>query len=452
MTLTAELSMAKDTLLEDLTIYAVGGCVRDRLLCHPVRDWDYLVVGATPDEMLRRGFRQVGADFPVFLHPETGEEYALARTERKVAPGYRGFQADASPGVTLEDDLARRDLTINAIAEAADGRVIDPFGGRRDLAAGVLRHVGPAFRDDPVRLLRVARFRARYGFDVAPETLQMMRDMVAAGEVDALVPERVWQETLKALGEVQAPLFFETLRECGALARVFPEIDRLFGVPQPPAHHPEIDTGLHTLMVLDVACSLTEDPLVRFAALVHDLGKGVTPEEEWPRHIGHEKRGVAEVERLCRRLKVPNDYRELGRLVSEHHLRAHNALTMTPRKVARLFEAVDAYRRPGRFEQFLIACEADARGRAPAETWQEPDVLERRKHYRKPYSQARHLQRLLKAAQGVSGAELAQAGLSGERLRQALHAGRVRAIGLAAGENASQIKSETPSSAREAGL
>ncbi|MGB4947594.1 MAG: multifunctional CCA addition/repair protein, partial [Candidatus Competibacter denitrificans] len=349
-----------------MEIYLVGGAVRDELLGLPVKERDWVVIGATPDDLLARGFQPVGKDFPVFLHPQTREEYALARTERKTAPGYYGFDIQAGAEVTLEEDLRRRDLTINAIARDTTGRLIDPYQGRRDLEARRLRHVSPAFAEDPVRILRLARFTARYaelGFQVAPETMALMRAMVADGEVDTLVPERVWAETVRALSEPRPELFFETLRACGALAVIFPEIDRLFGVPQPAAHHPEIDTGVHTLMALAQAVRSQADVVTRFAVLVHDLGKGTTPPEEWPRHIGHEQRGADLVRGLCHRLRVPNMFRELGVLTARYHTHCHRALELRPKTLLKILQAMDAFRKPQRFAHFLLACEADARGR-----------------------------------------------------------------------------------------
>ena len=400
-----------------LKVYRVGGAIRDHLLGLPVEDQDWVVVGATPEEMRARGFREVGRDFPVFLHPETGEEYALARTERKVAPGYHGFTVHAAPEVTLEEDLRRRDLTINAMAETPDGRLIDPYGGYRDLQGRTLRHVSPAFAEDPLRILRVARFAARLaplGFHVAGETLALMRRMVEAGEVDALVPERVWKETERALGEARPTDFVRTLRDCGALARLFPEIDRLFGVPQSPRHHPEVDTGIHTLMVLDQACRLTTDTRVRFAALVHDLGKGLTPREEWPRHPGHEARGVELIEALCRRLRIPRAYRELACPVARYHTRCHRAAELRPATLLETLQALDALRRPRRLEPFLLACEADARGRRGFEDH--------------PYPQARILRRALAAALTVSPQALVAQGLQGAALGEALRQQRLQAI------------------------
>jgi len=342
--------------------------VRDRLLERPHVERDYVVVGATPEQLLALGYRPVGKDFPVFLHPETGEQYALARTERKTGPGYYGFATRFSPDVTLEEDLARRDLTVNAMAQTTTGEIVDPYGGRRDLEARVLRHVSPAFVEDPLRVLRVARFAARFaplGFTVASETMQLMRAIVASGELTALVPERVWVETERALGEVRPAEYFHVLRSCGALAAVFPEVDALFGVPQPPQWHPEIDTGLHSMQVLEVAAELSPDTSVRFAGLVHDVGKGLTPRDEWPRHLGHEESGAKLIERMSARLRIPNDHRELAVLVARHHARAHRVAEQRPGTVLDLLELTDAFRRPERFERFLLACEADARGRGP---------------------------------------------------------------------------------------
>ncbi|HEY0721228.1 MAG TPA: multifunctional CCA addition/repair protein, partial [Gammaproteobacteria bacterium] len=335
-----------------MQIYLVGGAVRDKLLGVEPRDRDWVVVGATPAEMLAQGYRPVGKDFPVFIHPETGEEYALARTERKTAPGYHGFEFHADPAVTLEEDLRRRDLTINAMAMDGAGNLIDPFGGAEDLRNGRLRHVSPAFAEDPVRILRLARYAARYahwGFRVAHATHALMKQMVENGEVDALVAERVWQEMENALGEPTPSRFFEVLRNCGALARILPELEALFGVPQPKHHHPEVDTGLHTLLVLDQAARLSTDTRVRFAALVHDLGKGTTPREEWPKHIAHEHRGVELVNALCERLHIPNDYRELAQIVTRYHGVYHRVEELRASTLHDTLEAVDAFRRPERF-------------------------------------------------------------------------------------------------------
>lgn len=346
--------------------YLVGGAVRDELLGYPFKEKDWVVVGATVDDMLASGYQQVGKDFPVFLHPETKDEHALARTERKTAPGYKGFAVHASPEVTLEEDLIRRDLTINAIAKDESGAFIDPYNGIADINNKILRHVSDAFAEDPVRILRIARFMARYahlGFSVAGETMALMKNMVTAGEVDALVPERVWQEMEKALAEKNPMSFIETLRECGALKSIMPELDRLWGVPQPEEHHPEIDTGIHTMMVLEQACQLSNDPQVRFAALVHDLGKGATPKEQWPRHINHEARGADIVLEVCKRMRIPNDYRDLAERTARFHLHYHRALELKPETVVKTLEQLDAFRKPERFEKFLLASEADARGR-----------------------------------------------------------------------------------------
>jgi tRNA nucleotidyltransferase (CCA-adding enzyme) len=353
-----------------MQVYLVGGAVRDALLGLAVKERDWVVVGGTREELLRLKYREVGRDFPVFLHPETHEEYALARLERKVAPGYRGFSVEFGPAVTLEEDLARRDLTINAVAQSADGTLFDPYGGKRDLDARVLRHVSPAFVEDPVRVLRVARFAARFaplGFHVAAETLELMRAMVERHEVDALVPERVWQETEKALREPKASEFFRVLRACGALRPIYPEVDALFGVPQPAQWHPEIDTGVHTLMVLDQAALLSGDLKVRFAALVHDLGKGSTPRAEWPSHRGHEERSVSLIEALAERLRLPGEYRDLCVIVARYHGIVHRAFELRPNTILDFMERADAFRRPERFAQALLACEADSRGRAGLE-------------------------------------------------------------------------------------
>lgn len=346
--------------------YLVGGAVRDRLLGRPVRERDFVVVEATPEQLLALGFRQVGADFPVFLHPVTQDEYALARTERKTRPGYRGFVVHAAPDVTLAEDLRRRDLTINALAEDESGRVIDCFGGLADLEARVLRHVSDAFCEDPVRILRVARFAARFadlGFTIAPETLALMGAMVKAGEVDALVPERVWQELDKALAEPKPSRFFEVLRQCGALARLFPEVDRLWGVPQPLKWHPEVDTGVHAMLVLDMSARLSDRTEVRFAALGHDLGKGTTPAEILPGHKGHEERSVDLIQALCARFRVPTRYRELAVIAARYHGLVHKIGELRPGTILEVLEGADAFRRPERFALMLKVCEADYRGR-----------------------------------------------------------------------------------------
>ncbi len=398
-------------------VYLVGGAVRDMLLGLPVKERDWVVVGATPEEMIKEGFRPVGKDFPVFLHPKTHEEYALARTERKVGPGYKGFVFHAAPDVTLEEDLKRRDLTINAMAMTEGGEIIDPFGGLEDLRRGILRHVSPAFAEDPLRILRVARFAARFGFEVAQETLALMRGMVEAGEVEALVPERVWKEIERALAERLPGRFFEVLRACGALAHLFPEIDRLFGVPQPRRHHPEIDVGIHTLMVLARAAALSDDPRVRFAALCHDLGKGLTPPQEWPRHKGHEERGLALVEGLCRRYRAPNAYRRLALHVARYHGDAHKAFELRPQTFLKILNAIDALHHPERLEQFLAACQADYQGRP----WFEG----------RPFRQGALFRRAREAAASVTSEPFRAKGLKGPALGQAIHKARLAAIARA---------------------
>src|SRR5690242_12111002 len=360
-----------------MQVYLVGGAVRDRLLGRPVKERDWVVVGASPEELERQGFVPVGREFPVFLHPQTHEEHALARLERKVAPGYRGFTTQFSPDVTLEEDLRRRDLTINAMAETPGGEIVDPYGGRRDLDARLLRHVSDSFTEDPVRVLRVARFAARYaelGFRVAEETVALMRSMTDSGELEALVPERVWQETERALGESRPDVFFETLRECGALGVIFPELAALYGVPQPPRWHPEIDTGVHVMLALRYAADAGAAVTVRFAVLTHDLGKARTPRERWPSHHGHEDLGVPLIEALCDRLKVPNGHRELAVLAARYHTHVHRALELKPATVLTLLENCDALRRPERFAELLLACEADARGRTGRESEPYPQV------------------------------------------------------------------------------
>ncbi len=374
-------------------IYCVGGAVRDKLLGLPVQDHDWVVVGSTPEAMAAQGFSPVGKDFPVFLHPETHEEYALARTERKTARGYQGFAVYAAPDVTLEQDLLRRDFTINAIAEDADGNLIDPYNGVSDLRAGILRHVSPAFGEDPVRILRAARFAARFGFTIAPGTLELMRDMANNGEVDALVAERVWQELSRGLMEDKPSRFFETLRSCGALSKIIPEVDALFGVPQPEHYHPEIDCGIHTMLVIDDAARHGYALDVRFAALTHDLGKATTPKDILPRHIGHEQRSVVLVEKMSRRLRVPSECRELTLLAARFHGDIHRAKELRPATVAKLFQSTDAWRRPERFERLLQVCTSDARGR----TGHEDDG----------YPQAEYLIKLLAAARAVDTGRIA---------------------------------------------
>ena len=400
-----------------MQVYLVGGAVRDRLLGREVSERDWVVVGATPGELERAGFIPVGRDFPVFLHPKTKEEHALARLERKVAPGYRGFTTEFSPDVKLEDDLRRRDLTINAMAQDGSGNIVDPYGGQRDLEARLLRHVSEAFAEDPVRILRVARFAARYaplGFHVADETLALMRQMVADGEANALVAERVWTETEKALGEPCPDVFISVLRDCGALKVVYPEIDGLFGVPQPEKWHPEIDTGIHQLMALREAVKLGGGVAVRFAVLMHDLGKGVTPADKLPSHPGHEDAGVALVEQLAARLRVPNHLRELAVMTARYHTHVHRASELRADTVLKTLEGCDALRRPERFEDFLLACESDARGRKGLET---------RDYPQRPYFAAA---RAAVAAVILTPEE--RIGLSGEQIGQELRKRRVAAI------------------------
>lgn len=394
--------------------YLVGGAVRDKLLGLPVKDRDWVVVGATPEQLLARGFRPVGRDFPVFLHPETGEEYALARTERKSARGYKGFTFQTSTAVTLEQDLKRRDLTINAIAEDEAGRRIDPFNGVADLKRGILRHVSAAFVEDPLRVLRVARFAATFGFKIAAETRALLRAISASGELDTLTPERVWAEFEKALGGGHPTRFILTLRDSHALKILFPEIDILFGVPQPAEYHPEIDAGLHTLMSLNQAARLSADPVVRFAALLHDLGKGNTPRAELPRHPGHEARGARLVEQLCGRYRIPKKYAELAAIVARFHLDCHRVRELRAGSVLKKLEQLDAFRRPRRFQQFLLACEADARGRTGFED--------------RAYPQADYFRQALAAANRVDTALLQAEELTGKALGDAIRRERITKI------------------------
>ncbi|TFZ07266.1 multifunctional CCA addition/repair protein [Ramlibacter henchirensis] len=399
--------------------YMVGGAVRDALLGLPVNDRDWVVVGATPEEMVMAGYLPVGRDFPVFLHPETREEYALARTERKTGRGYHGFAFHAEPGVTLEEDLARRDLTINAMAQDGHGRLIDPFGGQMDLRARVLRHVTDAFREDPVRILRLARFAARFAdFSVAPETLELMRAMVEAGEADALVPERVWQELSRGLMEHRPSRMFEVLRECGALERLLPEVDRLWGVPQRVEYHPEVDTGVHLMMVLDMSARLQAGLPVRFACLTHDLGKGTTPESVLPKHIGHEERSARLLKKVSQRLRVPVECNELADVVAREHGNIHRSSEFGAAAVVRLLERCDAFRKPQRFADVLLACECDARGRLGLEE--------------REYAQKARLLGALRAAQQVSTSDIAAAahaqGVAGPRVGELIHQARVEAV------------------------
>ncbi|RLK35918.1 multifunctional CCA addition/repair protein [Cupriavidus plantarum] len=405
-----------------MQVYAVGGAIRDELLGKPSQDRDYVVVGATPDEMERLGYKPVGKDFPVFLHPQTRAEYALARTERKTAVGYKGFAFYCGADVTLEDDLVRRDLTINAMARAVDaegnlvGPVVDPYGGQRDLAARQFRHVSDAFAEDPVRILRAARFAARFhDFTVVPETVALMRAMVEAGEVDALVPERVWQELARGLMEARPSRMFDVLRECGALARLMPELDRLWGVPQRADYHPEVDTGVHVMMVLDYAASIGASLPVRFAALVHDLGKGTTPADILPRHLGHEERSVTLLEQVCKRLRVPNECRELALVVAREHGNIHRSLGFGAAAVTRLLERCDALRKPERFAEALRACEADARGRLGFED--------------RDYPQSARLLDALDAAASIdAGAIARECADDVSQIKSRVHAARVAAV------------------------
>lgn len=405
------------TVTADLRTYLVGGAVRDRLLGRAVDERDFVVVGATADDLLARGFQQVGKDFPVFLHPHTRDEYALARTERKTAPGYHGFSVHADPDVTLEEDLQRRDLTINALAEDPSGILIDPYGGLADLRARVLRHVSPAFAEDPVRILRVARFAARFddlGFEIAPETMELMRAMVEAGEVDALVPERVWQELARALGEDRPSRFFEVLRECGALVRLLPELDRLWGVPQPAKWHPEIDTGVHVMLVVDMAARLSPSLEVRFAALCHDLGKGTTPADVLPSHKGHEERSVDLLDAICDRFRVPSRCRELARITARYHGLVHKVDELRATTILDLMEGSDAFRRPDRFHQMLTACEADYRGRTG--------------YADRDYPQGETLRRLRRAVAAVDVGTIARAAREPGLIPQHIRAARVAAL------------------------
>ncbi|RKZ72277.1 MAG: multifunctional CCA addition/repair protein [Candidatus Parabeggiatoa sp. nov. 1] len=397
-----------------MKIYQVGGAVRDKYLERPNKDKDWAVVGATPEMLLELGYTPVGRDFPVFLHPTTHEEYALARTERKTKPGYTGFSVYAAPDVTLKEDLLRRDLTINAMAIDSDGQLIDPFNGLTDLRAGILRHVSPAFVEDPVRILRVARFAARFGFRIADETMALMKEMANNGEVDALVAERVWQEMVLALGEPQPHQFVEVLRHCGALARIFPEIDRLFGVPQSAEYHPEIDTGVHVMLCLQQARQITSDTQVLFAVLTHDLGKGTTLSSEWPKHAGHEERGVELIEALCQRYRVPSQHRDLAVLVARYHTHCHRVAELSPETLLNTLQGLDAFRRPERFEQFLLAAEADSRGRSG--------------FAEQPYPQAAQFRRAFEVAGQVEVAAVIADGFQRAAIGEELRLRRVQAL------------------------
>ena len=395
--------------------YVVGGAVRDELLGFSVKDKDFVVVGSTPEAMIAAGFKPVGKDFPVFLHPKSHDEYALARTERKTAKGYKGFVVHASPEVTLEQDLARRDLTINAIAKADDGRLIDPFNGLADIQSKTLRHVSEAFAEDPVRILRAARFAARFTeFNLAPETMILMRQMVQAGEVDALVAERVWQELAKGLMEAAPSRMFDVLRECGALKKILPELDRLWGVPQPAQHHPEVDTGIHVMMVIDYAASQDFSLPIRFAALMHDLGKGTTPTDILPKHIGHEERSFNLVRDVCKRIKVPNDCKELAQIVAKFHGKLYQSLQMKPSTLLSFLIELDAIRQPARFNDFLKACEADSRGRAGLENC--------------PTPAADLMLKVLEAASSVDAGAVASAFTAPEDIKIAVFEERLNAV------------------------
>ena len=400
-----------------MEIYLVGGAVRDKLLGFPVIEKDWVVLGETPESMVKQGFRPVGKDFPVFLHPQSHDEYALARTERKTAPGYKGFSVHASPEVTLEQDLIRRDLTINAIAMTPQGQLIDPYGGQQDLEKRIFRHISPAFAEDPVRILRVARFAARYGhlgFTLAEETRELMQAMVAAGEVDFLVPERVWAELFKALKEPTPSAFFYTLKNCTALEKIFPEIDRLFGVPQPERHHPEIDTGIHSMLCLDQAVLLSPSPEVRFAALVHDLGKGITPKEIWPHHYGHEKNGLQILETLCARLRVPNSFKTLARHVMQYHTHCHKVFELRASTLTDVLGLLGAFKANNTLSGFLLACEADAKGRTGFE--------------HAPYPQAALIKEAAKAAVNVNTSAILNSGLQGPQIGEAIRRLRIKAV------------------------
>jgi len=399
-----------------MQVYLVGGAVRDEQLGIPPKERDWCVVGATPDELLRLGYKPVGKDFPVFLHPETNEEYALARTERKTGAGYHGFAFHTDPDVTIEDDLGRRDLTINALAKDEQGKLIDPYGGAADIANRIIRHVSDAFAEDPVRILRAAKFAARFasrGFTIAPATRDLMRQMVDAGEASALVPDRVWKETEAALAGPNPRVFFETLRSCRALAVVYPEIDALFGVPQPSQWHPEVDTGIHTMMVLEQAAQLSDDVDVRFAGLVHDLGKATTPKDEWPSHPGHETRGKRIIDSLAERLPLPRACRDLAQIVAEFHTHCHRAGELRNKTLVKVLEKTDAFRRPERFEKFLLACEADARGRTSFEN--------------RDYPQADLLRNAFSAAAGVDSSAIAQRH-QGKDIPDAIRRARITAV------------------------
>jgi len=397
--------------------YLVGGAVRDKLLDYPVTEKDWVVVGATPNELLNQGFKQVGKDFPVFLHPKTGEEYALARTERKSGSGHQGFQVFASKDVTLEEDLIRRDLTINAMALDENGQLVDPYNGSKDIELKLLRHVSLAFSEDPLRVLRVARFAARYhhlGFKIAEETQVLMKDLSRSGELKTLSAERVWKETVRAIGEKSPHRYFQVLRDCGGLIDWFPEIECLWGIPNPEKWHPEIDTGVHTMMVLEQCALLSEDTSTRFAALCHDLGKGVTPKDQWPSHRGHEKNGVAVIDELTKRLKIPTSFTRLAKIVSEFHLHLHRVEELTPKTIVKVLEKTDAFRKPERFERILTACEADFRGRTGFE--------------KRDYPQSQLMRNALEACKEISTSEIIRQGYEGKQIAEEIHRQRISRV------------------------
>ena len=400
-----------------MQVYLVGGAVRDKLLDYPVLDNDWVVVGATPSDLLDKGFKQVGKDFPVFLHPDTGDEYALARTERKSGAGYYGFEIFSSPEVTLEQDLARRDLTINAIAMDSSGEIVDPYNGRGDLKNRVLRHVSPAFSEDPLRVLRAARFAARFhhlGFTIAAETLELMKQLSLSGELKNLTAERVWQESARALGERSPHIYFQVLRDCGGLTDWFPELDCLWGIPNPEQWHPEIDTGIHTMMVLEQCALLSNDTVTRYAALCHDLGKGVTPKDMWPSHRGHERLGVEVIDKLSKRLKTPVEHTQLAKIVSEFHLHLHRIEDLTPKTIVKVLERTDAFRKPDRFEQFILTCKADFRGRTGFE--------------KRSYPQADILRNALKVCSDVVVKDIIALGYTGKQIGDEIHRQRVSKV------------------------
>jgi len=400
-----------------MQIYLVGGAVRDKLLSYPVIEHDWVVVGAMPQELLDQGFKRVGKDFPVFLHPETGDEYALARTERKSGSGYYGFEVFTSKDVSLEEDLIRRDLTINAIAMDENGKTIDPYNGTQDIKNKILRHISPSFSEDPLRVLRVARFAARYhhlGFKIAPETMELMTQLSKSGELKSLNGERIWKETVRALAEKSPHVYFQTLKDCGGLADWFPEVDCLWGIPNPEKWHPEIDTGVHTMMVLEQCALLTDNSITRYAALCHDLGKGITPPDQWPSHRGHEKEGVAIIEKMSARIKAPTTYIQLAKIVSEFHLHLHRVEDLTPKTIVKVLEKTNAFRNPDRFEQLLIACEADFRGRTGFE--------------KRDYPQSEIMRKALLVCENISNKKIIDAGYAGKQIGEEIHRQRVSLV------------------------